>query len=42
MAHQKLFGPMICRLALLALLLAGCGVAPENPMIFRPGRPTRR
>ena len=39
MARQKMLGPMICRLALLALLLAGCGVVPDEPNDFPP-RPT--
>src|SRR4051794_12129633 len=39
MTHHKLFGQRICRLLLLALLLAGCGVAPETPNDF-PSPPT--
>src|SRR5215207_8858298 len=39
MAHQNKLGPMIGRLTLLALLLAGCGAAPEDPNDFPP-RPT--
>src|SRR6266545_1278928 len=34
MAHQEMLGRMIGKLSLLAVLLAGCGVAPETPNDF--------